>query len=646
MGAEGRKNIAVLIANMDCEYANEILRGIRSKGRTLGYNLIIFNAYGNKDNRYSHNVGEYNIYTLPNWKKFDGIILLTNSIQSDEIMEQVVRESKISCIPMVSIDSEVEGAYFVGVDNYNAMKKMVEHFIEHHHFTHINYLSGLQFNRDSSLRKQAFLDTMKAHNLSIEDERIYSGSFTYQDGLDAVKKFSESVLEFPEVIICANDSMALGVYQALRDRGIAIPQDVAVSGFDNVFNARNAYPKISTVDRSLYMAGQVACDKIAQMLLGELPTDDTEQLLDTTCVFSESCGCADEFSIKNIRNLRMKYLHDSQHYGTYLGLLNYMTEKLNASQSFEDFLERLKEYVDIFECDKFYLCLCDNWNSKDSVGMVKIGSSEERYMIHGYTPNITVPLAYENHHYVKMKDFSSELMIPDMYEPSEWNKEYVFEPLHFQDRCFGYLVIVNSDFVQTSHLFHSMVMSIGNALENIRKQEQLQRTLRILDQMYVEDSLTKLYNRFGFTRFSEELFSKCIEKKSPIMMLFADMDGLKQVNDHYGHKKGDIALCTIAKILDSLCLGKEVCARFGGDEFLVFAPDYDENKAEEFCRNFESKIMEYNENSNMPFKVSASYGYYIAYPGENDDIEQYINNADEYMYRRKKQKKAMSTIDK
>ena len=194
------------------------------------------------------------------------------------------------------------------------------------------------------------------------------------------------------------------------------------------------------------------------------------------------------------------------------------------------------------------------------------------------------------------------------------------------------MVIQNCEFALTSPLFKSWLLNLSNGLENLRKQTNLKRMLKRLDKLYVTDSLTGLYNRFGFDRYTKELFEECKKKKQSVMIFFADLDGLKKINDRYGHDKGDIAIRTVADSLQETCGGGEICARFGGDEYVAFGADYDEEKAQRFCKIFEQALKQYNELIAQPFMITVSSGYVIMVPAENETMEQWIDRADNRMY--------------
>ena len=99
----------------------------------------------------------------------------------------------------------------------------------------------------------------------------------------------------------------------------------------------------------------------------------------------------------------------------------------------------------MIKCEKFYLCLCDDWIGDDTTD-----TRYSRYLTQGYTDYVQVPLVYCNDTFGSLEEFPSRQMLLDMHADSSESKRYFFSPLHFNDRCLGYSIICNSDFSPAS----------------------------------------------------------------------------------------------------------------------------------------------------------------------------------------------------
>jgi diguanylate cyclase (GGDEF)-like protein/PAS domain S-box-containing protein/putative nucleotidyltransferase with HDIG domain len=166
------------------------------------------------------------------------------------------------------------------------------------------------------------------------------------------------------------------------------------------------------------------------------------------------------------------------------------------------------------------------------------------------------------------------------------------------------------------------ILSSGEDITEARKDKE--NLIRI----GYEDSLTKLKNR---RYFEEKIREIDIVDNYPLTIIMADINGLKLINDAFGHSAGDELLISCANLISSLCSEEDISARIGGDEFVVVLPNTDETKAEKFIKriNVESKkiIIE-------AIPLSISFGYKIKHH-EKEDIQEIYRSAEDAMYREK-----------
>jgi diguanylate cyclase (GGDEF)-like protein len=146
------------------------------------------------------------------------------------------------------------------------------------------------------------------------------------------------------------------------------------------------------------------------------------------------------------------------------------------------------------------------------------------------------------------------------------------------------------------------------------------------------DNLTGLHNR-GY--IEKKLKRLAAERKLPISLIIADINGLKLVNDHYGHDEGDKVLVKVADVLRSTVREKDIIARYGGDEFLILLPDTNKNQAEKISKRIHKKIAETEVNG-----VAISLGIGLATKDRSEqNVEGTIEKADDRMYQNKLTKK-------
>ena len=257
------RNIAVVVAGIDEEYQNSIIEGIVDCAKTYHANISCFASFTGVIANSRYDIGEYNIYELLNMKKFDALILMTNTISNPEEKKKLIQQAKDSGLPAVILDGEEDpDFYHVRIDNSRAMRKIVQHVIEEHKARHICFVSGPLANPEARDRYQAFCHVMHENDLEIGENQVYFGDFRAVDGKRAIETFISAGMSVPDAIICANDAMALAVITELEKYDYSVPDDIIVTGFDNTYNARHYCPSLTTVSRPLNEAGYKACEML------------------------------------------------------------------------------------------------------------------------------------------------------------------------------------------------------------------------------------------------------------------------------------------------------------------------------------------------------------------------------------------------
>ena len=133
-----------------------ILQRIKETGEDV--NLYIFNSSGDWSLDDDYNIGEYNIYSLPNLSDFDGIILDTNNIRYPDVSKRIIEAAKKTGKPVISIAKEIEDFYYVGIDNYVSIQKMIAHLHEKHGCGRFWFIMGPSNNYENQVRVAALKD--------------------------------------------------------------------------------------------------------------------------------------------------------------------------------------------------------------------------------------------------------------------------------------------------------------------------------------------------------------------------------------------------------------------------------------------------------------------------------------------------------
>lgn len=622
----GRKTIGIILFDITGYYQQQLVHTLSKTASKHGYNLLTFSAFTIYGSDTKNAAGEYNILHLIPYEQLDALIVCHDTFNSNEAVEELWKLVTERCqAPIISIRKKVNGCYNILVEDTDAIPAFVRHFHDVHHFDRIAFMSGPYNHPDAISRLEKYKEAMAELGLDCPEEYIFEGNFWKDCALDASKHFM-SLKKRPQAIVCANDYMALSLCKELTLQGYSVPQDIAISGFDDVRDARANVPPLTTCYVSVSDMAKKAMETIDTLLNGKEAPACT--FVPTKIIIRNSCGC-ESSTMKDLSLSRMyevelmEQLINQNAHNTFVSI---SLENMTSAEDIGDYL-RLEDVPGIAR--DFYLCLGIHGNGaypqvkKKAPGFAK--RSHSIYSLRDLNPIAT-------------SSFETKKLLPPEAIREEPMTVFFF-PIHYLEYNFGYVAATSNGEEAQDTLFHSWLSLIGNTLENLRIRAKNQALLEKLNMLYHEDFLTKLYNRRGFEQFSEEEFSEAKKHNIKTMTLSIDMDNLKYINDVYGHSHGDLALQTIADAMRQACSGCEICARIGGDEFAVFGYDYSEDKAKQYTENFLQYLKDFNADSSLPYCVNASFGYTISDPSLSISREQYMKASDDLLYQNKRKRK-------
>lgn len=178
-------------------------------------------------------------------------------------------------------------------------------------------------------------------------------------------------------------------------------------------------------------------------------------------------------------------------------------------------------------------------------------------------------------------------------------------------------------------------------IQDITERKRAEAAIQTLS---LADELTGLYNRRGFVAFCEQHVSSVHRTNKGLAIVYADLDGLKQINDSFGHKEGDRALTKTAELLKETFRSSDVLGRWGGDEFTVLAALDPEGSVESLVSRLEKKFESYNALNHVPYKLSLSIGVAELKSDGTQPMEDLMARADAAMYENKRRKKSNSQV--
>ena len=183
---------------------------------------------------------------------------------------------------------------------------------------------------------------------------------------------------------------------------------------------------------------------------------------------------------------------------------------------------------------------------------------------------------------------------------------FLFYPIHYNEQVYGYLTFVNEYLPVQLYNYRICHESIGNSMENLHRKMILSKMINKLDELYMKDAMTGLYNRFAWDRFKHDYI-----EKGKYCIIMVDMDDLKKVNDGYGHSAGDNAISIIAKVIQKCVETGDLVTRFGGDEFRILSSNVDNEYWLNVRQMLNEEIMACIREQKLPYTFGVSMGYSI-----------------------------------
>ena len=624
-----RKTIGLFLEGDDTLQEGVIAKAVLKEATEKDYNVLLFHSLMKKppyeQGELSDEVvfGEGSIYAIPDYRMFDGIIILGEVLRSD-MMKKIIDNAARVHVPVIDVNDTYDGCYQIGYNDTIGMKEMVLHLIREHDCRNIFFMSGFKGNKESEDREEAYRSALEEEGIPFRQENVGYGQF-YLQAVDVVKEYLSNH-DMPDAFVCANDTMAMFTIKYLNDHGYQVPEDVIVTGFDHTKEASEYQPSISSVERSLFESGTQAVRLLEQLWDGkEIPL---HSLVPAHLVLNQSCGCTDHTKL-DLNRINQEKLRDITRRDMFIHHITELWRDVSPKNSVEDMLEVICSYLDFFQWDAFNFCLCDD--------IINQGTRKSK-RIHGYSQNMTLVKCRRGEP-LEMEPVFYPDILPPLDLQGENNLQTSFVPLYLNQRIVGYLWISAKYCMQETPMVSAMLTVMNSVIIDLCLLKEKDTLVDKLDSMYVRDELTKLYNRFGMRRFVDKIMEVAKRDQKYIMCIELDLDGLKKINDTYGHDAGDNAIVQVANAMRQASERREVCIRSGGDEYLFFGIAEKESDAAAFIQRVEEYLDEYNQRNAWPYEVACSCGYCVHPAREIHSLEEMVTEADKLLYQVKARKK-------
>ena len=612
-----RKRIAVLMASIDREYQQIFASSLASAGEKLGLDICIFNCQGHMNVAApTSEARESKIYDLPDLQAFDGIISMPATMGSDITLRKlydVIAQAKGK--PHISIDVPQDEAVTIQFDDRVSMEQLTEHLITVHGARRFAFVSGPLDSAVAAARLEACRNVLKRHGLALDDSMIFDGQWIRSGGRMAAEKLLKMGGKLPDAIMCSNDDMALSVIECLKEHGIRAPRDIAITGFDALQEA--VMRGLTTIYRPIDKSAQKAIEILNAWIDGEEPREK-RVLLSTVPVFGSSCGCTQ--SLEHINERLRSLVSEKWNMEATLTRISMFSGVMAGVGDEVEAHEKIRDFAAVLGIREFYLCV-------DPAICREIELSDANA---AYPEKMLLLCGVRNEKTYHIKFISTSELALGMQQDRADAVCLVFCPLYYRDRSLGFVAMNLGKGTNTA--LYPILMLLNGALMSLYMQTNVKRSASTIERMAVHDILTGMLNRRGYMNQAPLTLDQAKREGKVFALLSADMNGMKRINDQYGHLKGDEAICRMGRALR--CLGKYgmTPVHISGDEFLAYGILHDAGNAASLAKYVNDELARMNREEPWLCNISAGVGVYAAVPRQEDTIDTFMTMADRAMY--------------
>lgn len=273
------RSVGILLSTMMNEYVAPLLAGAESVARREGYNLLVATYRGEGRDELPAPIGPHNT---------QGLLVFADALTDKELARLHEKH-----FPMILIHRTSPAGISipsVTIENKAAVRSLVGHLIEKHNCQRLLYLRGPEVQDDAHWREIGFKEALSGHNIPFDPALVIQGEFDREVAYSNLKAYLDDARHPTfDAIVAGDDDSAIGALNALSERGLRVPQDVPVVGFDDMSISAFLRPALTTVNAPTQMVGQTAAQMLCDYMANR-PVEDVV-LLPTELVIRHSCGC-------------------------------------------------------------------------------------------------------------------------------------------------------------------------------------------------------------------------------------------------------------------------------------------------------------------------------------------------------------------
>lgn len=629
------------IPHLEYEYSQKLLEGVKQYVKDTGNDFLVYSSKEPEARESDYSYQEWSIVKFLNKNNIDGAVIPMPALSryvGEKKMADIVKDFS-SQFPVVSIVSQVDEVPSLIVNSEKSFKNLIEHLIFEHGRKKILFMGIDCQSNDIRDRLVYFREVMEKRNIEIPEHHVIYADYTFLSATETMQRHfpTRDSVDF-DAVVCVTDELALGAMTYLTSLGFSVPEDICITGFDNTIRASYSYPSLTTIDqnvpRQCYTGIKILEDKVTGKNVNLL------NVIHSECSFRASCGCLPKNSNYIFRKQDGTYVSRNKDFYSNafsalflrndqnIRILDFI-EELQSSLSLEVMCSRLEKYLTSFEINHCALCLYEKPVQIEEGDAFELPSKARIYYA---SDNNSSHKVIDSKEYF---DCEEKLLPGDMLD--SFKGVSIVKTIYHGKLQYGYMILSLGSYDCSEYMIiYSLLSKFISSAYEVSQLELKNNNLAILSKT---DELTGLLNRRGFMYAAQQELNIAAGIGKSGLVIYGDIDGLKYINDTFGHDAGDRAIKAEVELLKKTFRAADTMGRLGGDEFAILSISLSKRTFEKLKEKLDELCADWNRNTNEEFKLSISLGAF-EFDSKNYNLTHLLKLADMELYKIKREKKA------
>ena len=644
------KTVAVLVPSFAVEYSLEFLAGIYDYFNEKDVRVLVAHSRYYHDSTGAFNYQYWSVINLLKSEEVDVVICASGMYTSTMSRDEIANELKSFLnkpVISVALDFDFEECHSITqrINCDEIFYEIVNHLKTKHGCTNFAFLSANSLNsEEGNERYRAFLNAIKRCDLEFSSENEIEGKFVYEIAKNELKNKYKSKKDIKfDALVAANDAMAIAAMDYFAEIGIDVPEDVKVVGFDDSISSRLVHPRLSTISQNVYGQGYRAAELANDILDGR--TVEKNEITELRVIYRQSCGCVDKRNPDPIcldsygnQSIEKDVVTVKENYADVIrdkvGIIIFM-DIVKSSNTLRQLFYDLAYIVHTANFDNMQISFYKDPVFFDSKDDFVVPDCAEFKMFFDSERNVGQIL--DNEYFNPRKTLFSDKYLTNT------KGIHIIQPIFSGEVNYGYIIskIRSKEFVDYGVYLKILINALSQSYDythQLFENEKLKLENTDLNEVSRTDELTKILNRRGFKEKGQRAIDLAQETLQPVVVFFGDMDGLKKINDTYGHEMGDKAIKLQAEVLKRAFRSDDIVGRLSGDEFGVIAVGMNLDRIDSVKEQIATLSEKISKKNKLPFTLSISLGAVDLQSSSN--LKRLLSEADKKLYVEKQIKHA------